>query len=113
MARSPHNPWLAINAVTNRLYLRGSSRTVVIDLNSNSEIGTLDQTGLIAIDELRNHVYVQRTSKLYVYDGASSTRLREIALDKYRYVTDIACDAATRRIFLAAPSDNEIVVVAD
>ena len=107
------DPWLAVNAMTNRLYLRGSSRTVAIDLNSNSEIGTLDQAGLIAVDELRNRIYVQRTSKIYVYDGASNARLREIALDKYRYVTDIACDAATRRIFLAAPSDDEIVVVAD
>ena len=107
------DPWLAVNAMTNRLYLRGSSRTVVIDLNSNSEIGTLDQAGLIAVDELRNRIYVQRTSRIYVYDGANNARLREITLDTYRYVTDIACDAATRRIFLAAPSSNEIVVVAD
>jgi len=113
MAASPYAPWLAINAVTDRLYLRGSSRTIVIDLNSNSEIGTLDQAGPIAVDELRNRIYVHRTSKVYVYDGASNARLREIALDKSPYVTDIACDAATRRIFLAAPNDNEIVVVAD
>jgi hypothetical protein len=77
------------------------------------QVGTLDRTGLIAVDELRNRIYVQYLSRVYVYDGASNALLREIALDKYRHITDVACDAPTRRIFLAAPNDNEIVVVAD
>jgi C1A family cysteine protease/DNA-binding beta-propeller fold protein YncE len=113
MAVPPYNPWMAVNSTTNRLYLRGQNTTLVVDLNASQEIGSLDQAGLIAVDETHNLVYVQRLSRIYVYDGASNAKLRQITLDAYRYVSDVACDAATRRIFLAAPSDNEIVVVAD
>ncbi len=113
MAVSPYDPWMAINSATNRLYLRGQNATLVIDLNGNQEVGSLDQVGLIAVDEVRNLVYVQRLSRIYIYDGVSHAGLRQINLDKYRYVTDIAFDVATRRIFLAAPNDNEVVVVAD
>ena len=110
---SLYDPWMAINASTSRLYMRGESQTVVINLNSNTQVGTLDQAGLIAVDSVRNRVYVQRTTKIYVYDGATNAKLHEIVLDKHRYVTDIACDPPTRRLLLAAPNDNEIVVVRD
>ncbi len=113
MAVSPYDPWMAINSATNRLYLRGQNATLVIDLSANQEVGSLDQAGLIAVDEVRNLVYVQRLNRIHVYDGTSNAKVRQITLDKYRYVSDIACDVATRRIFLAAPSDNELVVVAD
>ena len=110
---STYEPWLAINPLTNRLYLRGRTTTQVIDLNSNTEVGTLSEDGLIAVDTLRNLVYVHISSRIHVYDGASNAKVRQIDLGEYYYVTDIACDEATRRIFLAAPSDDEIVVVQD
>jgi DNA-binding beta-propeller fold protein YncE len=113
MATPPEEPWMAVNPGTNRLYLRGQDETAVVDLNANAQVGALGRAGLIAVDPLRNLIYVQRLSKVHVYDGASNARLREVNLDKYRYVTDLACDSATRRIFLAAPNDNEIVVLAD
>jgi DNA-binding beta-propeller fold protein YncE len=113
MATSPSEPWMAINPFSNRLYLRGQSTTAVIDLNTNTEVGTLDEDGLIAVDVIRNRVYVQSLSKIHVYNGFTNAKIREIALDKYRYVTDIAVDSPTQRILLAAPNNDELVVVKD
>ena len=113
MAGAPYDPWMAINSNTNRLYLRGQVNTVVIDLTLNTEIGSLNKAGRIAVDEMRNRVYVHSLSKIYVYSGVDNALLREIALGSSPYVTDIACDAATHRVFLAVPNDNQIIVVAD
>jgi hypothetical protein len=113
MAAWPYKPWVAINAAPNRLYLRGQATTVVLDLSSSTEIGFLDRDGLIAVDEVRNLVYVQRTSTVYVYDGATNARLRQIPLGQSRLISDMACDAATHRLFLAAPDENQVVVVTD
>jgi hypothetical protein len=109
----PYEPWLAVSAATNRRYLPGQGETAVIDLSTNTQVGALDRNGLIAVGELRNRIYVQDGSEVYVYDGASNALVREIALDGYPYVTDMICDAPTRRILLAVPYDNEIVVLGD
>jgi hypothetical protein len=113
MAQYPYDPWVVVNAATNRLYLRGEDETVVIDLNSNSEVGTLSHTGLLAVDETRNRIYVWGLSRIYVYDGATNLSVREISLDKYRYTTDIVFDPATHRVLMAAPMDDVIVYVVD
>jgi len=108
-----YEPWMVVNPYSNRLYLRGTNTTQVIDLNTNTEIGTLDEDGLIAVDTARNLVYVHTTRTIHVYREADNAKLREIPLGKYRYVTDIACDSETGRVFLAAPNDDEVVVVQD
>ena len=108
-----YEPWMAINPYSNRLYLRGTSTTQVIDLNTNAEIATLDEDGLIAVDTARNLVYVHTSRAIHVFSGANGAKLREIPLSEYRYVTDIACDSDTGRVFLAAPNDDEVVVVQD
>jgi DNA-binding beta-propeller fold protein YncE len=113
-AAYPWDPWMAVNSTTRRLYLRGATKTVVISLDTHAEVGTLDQAGLIAVDEGRNRVYVQRTSKVHVYDGSNNQKLRTIDLpDSVIYCTDIAFDPVHNRVLLAAPSDDKIVSLQD
>jgi len=107
------SPDVALNPATKRLYVRGGGRTSVIDLTTNREIATLDKAGPLALDRNRNRIYIQNGGKVYVYNGANNTRVREIALGSYVYVTHMICHPATRRIFLAAPYDNQIIVLAD
>jgi DNA-binding beta-propeller fold protein YncE len=107
-------PWLVVNAVTNRLYLSGRDKTVVIDLNSNSEVGTLSHTGLLAVDETRNRIYVCDGSRyVYVYDGATNSGVREFDLGGWYGVADIAYDPGTHRVLMAAASSNLIGYVTD
>ena len=113
MARWPDDPWLALNPATGRLYLRGETATVVIGLAANVELGTLNRTGLIAIDEGRNRIYVHDGDRVYVFDGVTSTRVRETDLGAWYAVTDIAFDPVNRRVLLAAPDDDLILVVPD
>jgi hypothetical protein len=107
------SPWMAVNAVTNRLYLRGKDKTVVIDLNSNSEVGTLSHTGPLVVDESRNRIYVYQNYYVYVYDGATNSGVREFKLSGSYYITDIAYDPGTHRVLMTAPYDNLIAYVTD
>lgn len=113
MAQWPYEPWLALNSATNRLYLRGETETVVVSLAGNAEVGTLSRTGLVAVDEGRNRVYVQRGDKVYVFDGDTNAMLREIDIGAWYIVTDIAFDPVNHRVLLAAPDDDLIMVVPD
>lgn len=113
MAEWPYSPWMAVNSVTNRLYLRGLTQTVVFDLNSGTEVGTLGRTGLLALDEVNNRIYIHRSNRLYVYDGATNSTVREVDLTDWYYVTDIAFDPVNRRVLLTVPDSDLIVVVPD
>ena len=113
MALWPYAPWLAVNSVTNRLYIRGQTQSVVINLATNTEVGSLNRTGLLAVDEGRNRIYVHRDNKVYVFDGATNAELREIDIGAWYEVSDIALDPVNRRVLLAAPDDDLIIVVSD
>jgi DNA-binding beta-propeller fold protein YncE len=113
MAQWPGAPLLALNSVANRLYLLGESETVVIDLNSNTEVGTLSHRGQLAVDETRNRIYVQENDHLYVYDGVTNASLREVDLGGSYYITDMRYDPGTRRVLMADPYENLIVYVTD
>jgi C1A family cysteine protease len=113
MAQWPSDPWMAVNSATDRLYVRGQTDTVVVNLTSSTEVGTLNRAGLFAVDEMTNRIYVHKSNRLYVFDGGTNSSLREVDLGDYYYVTDIAFDPVNRRVLLAVPDDDLIVVVSD
>jgi DNA-binding beta-propeller fold protein YncE len=103
----------AVNPVTGRMYAAwGAGQTYVLDGYTETFNATLNVTGHIAVNPLRNRVFVVSSVGLRVFDGSTNFQRGVWSLPAGYTPVGIAVNSITGNIYvLATSSGNSYVIV--
>lgn len=109
-------PTLAVNSITNKIYVIQGGGVLVIDGKTNSIISTIQLSegiNLIAVNETTNKIYAtnHRNFSVSVIDGSNDTVLSTVSLDSCPgncFLTGIGINSSTNKIYLAGEPNNRI-----
>lgn len=114
----PGAEYVAVNAVTNRIYISASNNTVqVIDGSSNTVTATIsfgDVLEELAVDATRNLVYVAVVGApptIGVIDGATNAVVNTFAVSEGLFLVGVAVDPSLNQIYASDISKMDLFVI--
>jgi YVTN family beta-propeller protein len=104
---------VAVNPITNRVYISGSYGVTVVDGVLNTVVTEIPLDGAynLAVNPATNRIYVTTTSNniVSVIDGTSNTILTNIPVSDYPY--DVAVNPATNRVYVTNLQGGTVTVI--